>query len=398
MIKNLSIYGSLPREVVGAIRAVVGTEQSALHEPEFAGNEWTYLKECLDSGFVSSVGQFVDQFENDLATYTGANYAIAVVNGTSALHVALKLAGVTSGDEVIIPALTFVATGNAVTYLGAKPHFVDSESKTLGIDPEKLRSHLKSSTKIEDGICFNIQTKRIIRAIVPMHTFGHPSELSKLSEIAEDYNLVLVEDSAESMGSFYHGKHTGTIGKLGILSFNGNKSITTGGGGAILTNDPTLAARAKSLTTTSKIPHKWEFKHEEIAYNYRMPNINAALGCAQLEMITSKIEAQRLLFEKYASAFDTVSGLRLLKEPSGSTSNYWLQTLLLDNPSRSMRDAILEATNNAGFTTRPSWELLSNLPQFKDSPSSDLTQSNELTNRIINIPSSSKLAKVRNVN
>ena len=381
----------LPQSVVEAIRSVAGTEQAALHEPTFDGNEWVYLKECLDLGFVSSVGKFVDRFERELENYTGSNHAIAVVNGTSALHIALKLAGVMNGDEVIVPALTFVATGNAISYLGATPHFVDSESRSLGIDPEKLKQYLKINARVKDGVCINLHTRRIIRAMVPMHTFGHPSEMSKLIEIAEEFQLKVVEDSAESIGSLYQGKHTGTIGELGILSFNGNKSITTGGGGAILTNDLQLATRARSLTTTAKIQHKWEFKHEEIAFNYRMPNINAALGCAQLEMITSKINAQRELYEKYRKSFENVSGIKLLKEPIGSFSNYWLQTLLLDVPSRSTRDAILEATNNEGFATRPAWELLSNLPQFEGSPSSDLEQAFELANRIINIPSSPKV-------
>ena len=269
-------------QVVDAIRRVAGTKPVGLHEPTFDGNEWKYLKECLDSSYVSSVGKFVDQFEENLAEYTGAKYAISVVNGTSALHIALKLAGVQPGDEVLVPALTFIATANAVSYCGATPHFVDSEEHTLGIDASKLRSYLNLIVDVEFNQSINKVTGKVIRAIVPMHTFGHPSDLDALLSISNDFNIVLVEDAAESLGSYYKGQHTGTFGLLSATSFNGNKTITTGGGGAILTNDEWLAKRAKHLTTTAKKAHQWEYDHDEIGYNYRMPNINAALGCAQL--------------------------------------------------------------------------------------------------------------------
>jgi perosamine synthetase len=379
---------TLTEAVVGAIRGVVGPGKVALHEPSFEGNEWLYLKECLDSTFVSSVGKFVDRFEDELATYTGAKYAISVVNGTAALQIALKLAGVQANDEVLVPALTFVATVNAVTYCNAIPHFVDSEEGTLGIDTLKLRDYLQKNTLQQSGKCINNFTGRVIRALVPMHTFGHPSDIDGLISIANDFNIILVEDAAESLGSFYHGQHTGTFGLFGTLSFNGNKTITTGGGGAILTNNEALARHAKHLTTTAKIPHAWEFRHDEIGYNYRMPNINAALGCAQLEKLSAKLASKRELFKRYQSAFAHVEGVSLFSEPENCQSNYWLQTLLLDGNMSENRDLILESTNNAGIMTRPAWEPMNDLEPFKGFPSMDLSTAKSLSERIINIPSS----------
>ena len=379
---------TLTNAVAGAIRGVVGPGKVALHEPSFEGNEWLYLKECLDSTFVSSVGKFVDQFEDELATYTGAKYAISVVNGTAALQIALKLAGVQANDEVLVPALTFVATVNAITYCNAIPHFVDSEEGTLGIDTSKLRDYLQRNTSQQSGKCVNNLSGRIVRALVPMHTFGHPSDINGLLSIANDFNIVLVEDAAESLGSFYHGQHTGTFGLFGTLSFNGNKTITTGGGGAVLTNNEALARHAKHLTTTAKIPHAWEFRHDEIGYNYRMPNINAALGCAQLEKLSDKLASKRELFKRYQSAFAQVEGVSLFSEPESSQSNYWLQTLVLDGDMSENRDLILESTNNTGIMTRPAWELMNNLEPFKGSPSMDLSTAKSLSERIINIPSS----------
>ena len=379
---------TLTNAVVGAIRGVVGPGKVALHEPSFEGNEWLYLKECLDSTFVSSVGKFVDRFEDELATYTGAKYAISVVNGTAALQIALKLAGVQENDEVLVPALTFVATVNAITYCNAIPHFVDSEEGTLGIDTSKLRDYLQRNTSQQSGKCVNNLSGRIVRALVPMHTFGHPSDIDGLLSIANDFNIVLVEDAAESLGSFYHGQHTGTFGLFGTLSFNGNKTITTGGGGAILTNNEALARHAKHLTTTAKIPHAWEFRHDEIGYNYRMPNINAALGCAQLEKLSDKLASKRELFKRYQSAFAQVEGVSLFSEPESSQSNYWLQTLVLDGSESENRDLILESTNNTGIMTRPAWELMNDLEPFKGFPSMDLSTAKSLLKRIINIPSS----------
>jgi aminotransferase in exopolysaccharide biosynthesis len=381
----------LANQVVDAIRSVNGAGPVVLHEPSFNGNEWLYLKECLDSTFVSSVGKFVDRFEHDLVKFTGAKYAIAVVNGTAALHIALKLAGVQAGDEVLVPALTFIATTNAVTYCNATPHFVDSEIGTLGMDAAKVREYLIAHTEQRSGQCINRATGQIIRALVPMHTFGHPVDIDGLLAIAHDFNIVLVEDAAESLGSYYHGQHTGTFGLLGTLSFNGNKTITTGGGGAILTNDAELARHAKHLTTTAKLPHAWEFRHDEIGYNYRLPNLNAALGCAQLEQLPDKLSAKKALFARYQFAFEKVMGVRLMSEPVRCQSNYWLQTLLLDDESADQRDAILKATNDAGFMTRPAWTLMDELIPFKAYPRMDLTMAKSLEQRLINIPSSSHL-------
>lgn len=379
------------QSIQSAICAVVGTGPVALHEPSFIGNEWLYVKECLDSTFVSSVGKFVDRFELDLANYTGTNHAVAVVNGTAALHVALKLACVQAGDEVLIPALTFVATANAVTYCNATPHFVESETCTLGMDSTKLRDYLISHTEQRADHCVNRATGQVIRALVPMHTFGHPVDVEGLLAIAYDFNIALVEDAAESLGSYYHGQHTGTFGLLGTLSFNGNKTISTGGGGAILTNDAALARQAKHLTTTAKLPHAWEYRHDEIGYNYRLPNLNAALGCAQLEQLPAMLAAKRELFTRYQTAFAAVQGVKLMAEPAQCQSNYWLQSMLLDDDQAYQRDVVLKVTNDAGFMTRPAWILMHKLAPFKDCPRMDLAVAQSLSQRLINIPSSSGL-------
>lgn len=382
---------SLAGQITTAITSVTGSQRVGLHEPSFQGNEWAYLKECLDTTYVSSVGKFVDRFEVDLAAYTGAKHAIAVVNGTAALHVALILAGVQRGDEVLIPALTFVATANAVSYCGGTPHFVDSEEATLGINIVSLREYLNQCTERRDGQCVNVKTGKVVRAIVPMHTFGHPVDLDGLLALARDFNLVIVEDAAESLGSFYQGQHTGTLGLMGALSFNGNKTITTGGGGAILTNDALIARRAKHLTTTAKLPHRWAFEHDEVGYNYRMPNINAALGCAQLEQLPDFLASKRHLFQAYQSAFTTVRGVRLVTEPDKCKSNYWLQAILLEQSVVDQRDDILQATNNAGLMTRPVWGLMHKLRQFGSCPRMSLDVSEQLESRLINIPSSACL-------
>ena len=351
-MSTADLSNPIENQVLEAIVSVVGSRNVPLHEPSFDGNEWIYVKECLDSTFVSSVGKFVDRFESDLADLTGAKNVISVINGTAALHIALKLAGVVSNDEVLVPALTFVATVNAVTYCNAIPHFIDSEVRTLGMDAYKLREYLSSQTEQYGGKCINKATGRVIRAMVPMHTFGHPSDIEGLLSISKDFNITLVEDAAESLGSYYFGQHTGTFGLLGTLSFNGNKTVTTGGGGAILTNDDGLARHAKHITTTAKIPHAWEYVHDEIGYNYRMPNINAALGCAQLEQLSRKLESKRNLFIAYQKAISEITGIKIVKEPENCKSNYWLQTLKLDNFSIELRDKILEKTNKACFHNR----------------------------------------------
>lgn len=372
---------------------MAGDGPVVLHEPRFAGNEWTYLKECLDSTFVSSVGRFVDRFEADLAAFTGARHAVAVVNGTAALHVALLLAGVEAGDEVLVPALTFVATANAVAYCGATCHFVDSEERTLGVDPHKLREHLLATSEPRGGQCVNRVTGRVIRALVPMHTFGHPVDLDALLGVAHDFNLVLVEDAAESLGSYYHGRHTGTFGRMGTLSFNGNKTITTGGGGAILCNDTELARTAKHLTTTAKLPHRWAFVHDRIGFNYRLPNINAALGCAQLEQLPDLLMAKRRLFQSYQVAFSQVRGAEIVTEPTGCQSNYWLQTLRLSAQNTKDQESILQATNDAGLMTRPVWTLMNRLQPYAGCPSMRLDTSESLAARLVNLPSSAHLVE-----
>lgn len=367
---------------------VRGCGPMGLHEPSFKGNEWHYIRECLDSTFVSSVGKFVDRFEHDLENYTGAKHAVAVVNGTAALHISLLLAGVKKNDEVIVPSLTFVASANAVSYCGATPHFVSSDATTLGIDTASLCDYLTAHTKQCNGECVNIATGQVIRAMVPMHTFGHPGDIHGLLAIADDFNIAMVEDAAESLGSYYHGQHTGTFGLMGILSFNGNKTITTGGGGVILTNDAEIARRAKHLTTTAKLPHDWEFVHDEIGYNYRLPNLNAALGCAQLEQLEDRLIAKRKLLSEYKLAFSSVKGAKLFEEPAGCCSNYWLQTLVLDTNYVKYRDEILQVTNRAGVMTRPVWKLMHQLAPYTNCPRMDLESTEFLAQKLINIPSS----------
>ena len=380
-------------DVLAAVRSVLGevVQPLALHEPEFAGREWDYVKECLDTGWVSSVGSYVDRFERELAAFTGTAHAIATSNGTSALHICLLLAGVKAGDEVLMPALTFIATANAVSYITAVPHFVDSEPISLGIDAAKLDAYLAQTATTVDGICINRYSGATIRALVVMHVFGHPSDLDALSELAARWKLVLIEDAAESLGSSYRGRHTGNAGTISALSFNGNKVITTGGGGAVLTNDPILARRAKHLTTTARIPHRWDFLHDEVGYNYRLPNLNAALGCAQLEQLPSLVERKRRLAARYQQAFAVVDGVRFLHEPPGTTSNYWLNAIVLDTRHASRRDEVLTALNDAGYMSRPVWTLMHRLPMYAACPRMDLVLAEQMEACVINLPSSAKL-------
>jgi aminotransferase in exopolysaccharide biosynthesis len=376
------------QDVVKAIVTVTDSKVTPLHEPEFDGNEWSYVKECIDTNFVSSVGKFVDKFERGLEEYTGSKHAIAVSSGTAALHISMILAGVKFGDEVLVPALTFVATANAVVYCGADPHFVESDQDSLGIDPEKLRGYLEKTATVDGGLCRNNETGRVIRAMVPMHTFGHASKIRELLEICTEFNITMVEDAAESLGTFYSNKHTGTFGLLGTLSFNGNKIITSGGGGAILTNDSNLAAKAKHLTTTAKLPHRWRYIHDEVGYNYRLPNLNAALGCAQLEGIERKVRKKRELYESYRAALREIKGVALFREPIDSRSNYWLQTLILDGENTQARDRILEIASAQEIQLRPTWDLVSTLVPYRNSPSMDLEVARALSKSVINIPSS----------
>ncbi|MBA3344300.1 MAG: LegC family aminotransferase [Gemmatimonadales bacterium] len=380
--------------VIEAIRSACADRAAAktLHEPVFGGNEGDYLLECIRTGWVSSVGPFVDRFESELAAFTGARRAVAVVNGTAALHVCLQLAGVEREDEVLVPALTFVGTVNAIVYCGAIPHFADSGEQTLGLDPEKLAEYLAGIVDPGPDGPRNRVTGRVIRAVVPMHTYGHPVDLDQLQAVCERFGLVMVEDAAESIGSYYKGVHTGNTGRLSALSFNGNKALTTGGGGAILTNDEALGGLAKHLTTTARIPHRWAFQHDMVGYNYRMPNINAALGCAQLEQLPGFIAAKRALAVRYADAFRDIPGVRIFEEPPFGRSNYWLNALLLDADLEHRRDDLLESTNAAGFATRPTWTLMHRLPMYSSSPRMDLTTAESLERRLINLPSGVRVA------
>lgn len=359
-----------------------------LHAPCFIGNEKKYLNECIDSTFVSSVGKFVDRFEEMVAEYTGAKKAVVCVNGTNALHLAMLLGGVEQNDEVITQPLTFVATANAISYIGAHAVFLDVDLDTMGLSPVKMREWLKKNAEIKGGECFNKNTGRRIKACIPMHTFGHPVHLDELVEVCEDYHLNLLEDAAESIGSFYKGRHTGTFGKIGAISFNGNKTITTGGGGMLLFMDEELGKYAKHITTQAKVPHRWEFVHDHIGYNYRMPNINAALGCAQMEHLQEFVDNKRDLAQKYAAYFKN-SDVTFFIEPAECKSNYWLNVVLLKD--KSARDQFLEETNDAGVMTRPIWQLMNRLPMFKDCQCGDLSNAEWLEARVVNIPSSVRL-------
>lgn len=356
-----------------------------LHEPTFNEKELEYVTDCVKTGWVSSVGAYVTKFEEDLAKFVGVKRAVAVVNGTAALHIALKVAGVEANDEVLMPSLTFIATANAVSYCQAIPHFIDVHEETLGVDPFKLDCYLQQIAEIRNGELYNKETNRRIRAVVPMHTFGHAVHLNELLAVADKYKLIVVEDAAESLGTYYEGKHTGSFGKVNAMSFNGNKIITTGGGGAILTDDEALADYAKHLTTTAKVPHKWEYVHDEIGYNYRMPNINAALGCAQLEKLPQFLVQKKALTKKYEALLENVEGGTLYKQPEHSDSNYWLQTLLLDKSLH--RDEVLQFLNEQGVMSRPIWQPMHELEMFKDCPAMDLHVTNDMKQRIVNIPS-----------
>ncbi|WFU43672.1 LegC family aminotransferase [Bradyrhizobium sp. CB82] len=382
-----------PRAVVDAVRRAVGTPNGVLglHEPVFAGNEIAYLEECIKSTFVSSVGKFVDRFERMLEEVTGARRAVAVVNGTAALHACFRLARVEPGDEVISPALTFIATTNAIAYCGATPHFVDSSLETLGMDPRALAARLDAVAERTANGTINRETGRRIAAIAPMHTFGHPVDMDGIAALARDWNIALVEDAAESLGSTYKGHAVGSQARLAALSFNGNKIVTTGGGGAILTDDEELGRRAKHLTTTAKLPHKWAFMHDEVGFNYRLPNLNAALGCAQLEQLDGFLKSKRKLAAAYEHAFAHVPGVRFSREPAGTTSNYWLNAILLDEAHADQRDDVLAALNDAGFGARPVWTLMHKLPMYATSPRGDLPTAESIERRLINLPSSASI-------
>jgi len=375
------------QQIVDYIREEFNTPTGTihLHEPCFNGNEKKYVNDCIDSTFVSSVGKYVTRFEEMIAEFTGAKHAIAAVNGTAALHIALILCDVKPDDEVITQALTFIATANAIAYTGANPVFIDVDPETLGLSPDALRSFLTENAKLENGCCTNKLTGKRIKACVPMHTFGHPCRIDEITAICRQYDIDVVEDAAESLGSYYKGQHTGTFGKFGTLSFNGNKIISTGGGGMILTNDEELAKLAKHITTTAKLPHKWEFVHDRIGFNYRLTNLASALGCAQMEQLPDFIRQKRKLAQKYDIFFKGL-GMSFKTEPKDSVSNYWLNVILLSDKKE--QTEFLNFMHNSNIMVRPVWELMNRLVMYKDCQCGPLSNTESLADRIVNIPSS----------
>ena len=374
------------KKITDFIHDLYGAPEVSLHAPCFIGNEKKYLAECVDTTFVSSVGQFVDRFEEKMAQYTGAARAVTCVNGTNALHLALLLVGVEQGDEVLTQALTFIATCNAIRYIDAHPVFLDVDQSTMGLSPDAMRDWLFRNAEMKDSQCFNKNTQRRIKACVPMHTFGHPARIDEIAAVCEEYHIELVEDAAESLGSLYKGQHTGLFGRVGVISFNGNKTITTGGGGMLLLNNEELGAQAKHLTTQAKVPHRWEFIHDRIGYNYRMPNINAALGCAQLEHLEEFVMNKRETAEKYHAFFATIDDMDYFVEPENCRSNYWLNTILLKD--RQAQQDFLQYTNDHGIMTRPAWQLMNRLEMFKGCETDGLKHTQWFEERIVNIPSS----------
>lgn len=364
-----------------------------LHVPEFDGAEKALVTECIDTGWVSSVGSFVEQFEREVAAACDTAYGVAVVNGTAALELAMRVAGVRPGDEILMPSLTFVATANAAHHLGAIPHFVDSVHTTLGLDPAALEVHLRRIGEARPGGLYNRETGRRISCVVPMHVFGHPVDLDGLAAVADEFGLIIVEDAAESLGSRYKGRACGSFGRVGAVSFNGNKIVTTGGGGAIVTNDEAMARHAKHLSTTAKLPHRWAFEHDERGYNYRLPNLNAALGVAQMAKLGDRLEKKRRLARRYLAGFAYFSGGEIFAEPNGAESNYWLNALVLaPGTDEESRNALLDGLNAAGYMARPVWTLMHKLPFNVDAPRAPLPVAEDLERRIINLPSSAVLA------
>lgn len=373
-------------EIISFIKSLYGhADFIPLHEPRFFGNEKKYLNECIDSTFVSSVGKFVDMFEQKIAEFTGAKYAVATTNGTAALHISLLLSGVEHGDEVMTQPLTFIATCNAISYCNADPVFIDVDLDTLGLSPTALKEFLKNNCEISGQKCINKKSGKTIKACVPMHTFGHPCKIDEIKTICDEWHIALVEDAAESLGSYYGGRHTGTFGLVGAISFNGNKIITSGGGGCIITNDEVIAKKAKHITTTAKIPHKWEYVHDLVGYNYRLPNLNAALLTAQLEQLDGFLNSKRELAGIYKGFFED-KNIKFVLEPENAKSNYWLNAVILN--SKQQRDEFLEFTNANGVMTRPIWRLMNELEMFKNCQSGSLENSKYLEERVVNIPSS----------
>lgn len=383
------------RVILDTVDAVLAdaTRPVELHEPRFGARERELVLDCIDTGWVSTAGKYVGQFEQMVAGVTGAHHAIAIVNGTAALHAALLVEGVKPNDEVILPSITFVATANAVSHTGAVPHFVDSTWETLGLDPMALERHLEGIATSRGAETVNRESGRVIRAIVPVHIFGHPVDMAPLLAVAAKYGLAVVEDATESLGSTWQGRACGSFGHSAVLSFNGNKIITTGGGGMILTEDDAYARRMRHFTTTAKKPHAWSFDHDEVGYNYRLPNINAALGCAQMEKLPEFLAAKRRLAERYLEAFDGVAGARIFREPQGAQGNYWLNTLVLDGEFAGDRDRLLGELHAHGVRSRPLWTPMHLLPMYRDCPRAQLDVAEDMHARCINLPSSPFLAQ-----
>jgi len=378
----------LPNEIIKSIRKVVGKQKHHLHEPLFCGNEIKYLKKTITTNFVSSVGLFVKKFENQITKFTKSKYTISVVNGTEALHLSLVACGVKNNDEVLVPTITFVGTANAIVYSGAIPHFVDSELETLGIDPLKLEKYLEKITIKKGKFYFNKKTKRKIKAIMPVHVFGNICQIDKILKIAKKYNLLVIEDAAEAFGSFFKNKHAGTFGLVGCFSFNGNKIMTTGGGGAIITNNKLLAKKIKHLSTTAKIDHRWEYIHDAVGYNFRMPNLNAALGYAQIENLNKFLISKKKLFLRYGKEFLKVNNVRLIKNPEFSKSNNWLNTIFIKNSSIKKRNKVLSLAQKNQIFLRPIWKPLHTLKHLNKMPRMNLDVAIKIYKSCINLPSS----------
>lgn len=385
---------TLAQDVLARIDGILPSADGPhpLHAPQIDGNAWDYVKDCLDTGWVSSVGSWVDRFEQMIADTTGARHAIATVNGTAALHAALLVAGVQPGDEVLVPTFTFVATANAVSYCGARPHFVDCEPEGMGIDPNALDAHLERIGERHGELLINRRTGALIRAIVPVHCYGHPANMPALCDVASRHGLTVIEDAAESLGATIDGRHTGRFGRIGAMSFNGNKTITTGGGGAVITDDDLLARRLRHLTTTARAGDGRDLVHDMVAYNYRMPNLNAALGCAQLETLETRLEAKRALAAAYEQCFSSMTGVRHVREPRWGTSSYWLNTILFDDPTD--RDAVGALLEEAGYQCRPLWAPLHRMPMYTDNPCAELETSDDLATRGLTLPSGAGLSIV----
>lgn len=385
----------LSKQIIQALNKTLGKRKCSLHEPWFDNSEIKYLSEAIKKNSVSTYGNETKIFEKQIKRFTGSKYAYCVINGTSGIHLSLHLMDINKDSEVLIPALNYIASANATLYLGGVPHFIDVEEKTLGPDPKKLNLYLKKISVIKKGICYNKKTNRKIKILIVTHIFGHPANLDEIVKVCKKFKIKLIEDAAEALGSFYKKKHVGTFGIMGVLSFNGNKIITTGGGGAILTNSKKIAKKIENVSKSSRINHKWDYKFNKLSFNYRMPSINAQIGIAQIKKLSKFLNLKRKLFKKYKFAFKEVKNLKILEEPKFCKSNYWLQTIILDKPNSSLQKFIIFKTNKKGYGTRPVWNLISKSNHLKKFPKMKLKTALSLEKRIINLPSSPILCKIK---